>query len=319
MYLFLVFSCRQVAANVMHTTPGPTRYASRNVDGPLSAFQLFMRKNILLEVIRWTNKEGRITYGEEWIDVTEKEFNCYLGLLILSGVYKSRNESIIQLWNVQDGRALFSKSMARNRFQQISRAVRFDDASRRREHRTDDKLAPVRRIFDMWEETLQDSFVPADNVTVDEQLLTYRGRVPFKQYIPSKPGKYGIKFWMLCDSKTSYVCRLQVYTGKQSGQEREHNQGKRVVLQLTEGLKGSGRNVTADNFFCSLSLAQKLSERKLTLLGTVRKNRKELPPELVNTKGREACSSLFGHRDDGTNSILLPQEGKSSRFIEQYA
>ena len=80
---------RQVAANVMHTTPGPTRYASRNVDGPLSAFQLFMRKNILLEIIRWTNKEGRITYGEEWIDVTEKEFNCYLGLLILSGVYKS--------------------------------------------------------------------------------------------------------------------------------------------------------------------------------------------------------------------------------------
>ena len=115
---------------------------------------------------------------------------------------------------------------------------------------------------------------------------------------------------MLCDSKTSYVCRLQVYTGKQSGQEREHNQGKRVVLQLTEGLQGSGRNVTADNFFCSLSLAQKLSERKLTLLGTIRKNRKELPPELVNTKGREACSSLFGHRDDGTIVSYCPKKGK---------
>ena len=37
-------SGRQVAGNIMHTTPGPTRYASRNVDGPLSAFQLFMRK-----------------------------------------------------------------------------------------------------------------------------------------------------------------------------------------------------------------------------------------------------------------------------------
>ena len=171
--------------------------------------------------------------------------------------------------------------MARNRFQQISRAMRFDDAARRHEHHTDDKLGPVRRIFDMWEETLQDSFIPEDNVTVDEQLLTYRGRVSFKQYIPRKLGKYGIKFWMLSDSMTSYVCRLQVYTGKQSGQEREHNQSERVVLQLIEGLKGSGSNVTADNFFCSLSLAQKLSERNMTLLGTIRKNRKELSTRKV--------------------------------------
>ena len=163
--------------------------------------------------MKWTNKEGSSTYGDQWIEMNEKELECFLGLLIWSGVYKSRNESIMQLWSLDDGRAIFNKTMARNRFQQISRAMRFDDAARRREHHSDDKLAPVRKIFNVWEETLQDSFFPEENVTVDEQLLTYRGRVPFKQYIPSKPGKYGIKFWMLCDSKTSYVCRLQVYTG----------------------------------------------------------------------------------------------------------
>jgi hypothetical protein len=100
----------------------------------------------------------------------------------------------------------------------------------------------------MWQTTLQDAFVPYENVTVDEQLLTYHGRAPFKQYIPKKPGKYGIKLWMLCDSKTSYDYNLQVYTGRTVGQEREQNQGERVVLELTRGMEGSGRNITTENF-----------------------------------------------------------------------
>jgi len=206
-------SGRLGAQNVLQNAPGPTLYAIRNVDSPLSAFQLFMRSSVLQEIVKWTNKEGSLVYGENWKDVTDKELLCFLGLSILSGVYKSRNESIQQLWSLEDGRPIFNRGMARNRFQQISRAMRFDDAIRRKEHRDNDKLAPIRRVFESWESTLQDSFVPDENVTVDEQLLTYRGRVPFKQYIPSKPGKYGIKLWMLCDSKTSYVCRLQVYTG----------------------------------------------------------------------------------------------------------
>lgn len=64
-------------------------------------------------------------------------------------------------------------------------------------------------------------YYPAKNVTVDEQLVAFRGRCPFKQYIPSKPAKYGIKIWTLCDSKTSYVWKLQIYIGKDPGQKAE--------------------------------------------------------------------------------------------------
>ena len=162
----------------------------------------------------------------------------------------------------------------------------------------------------MWEGTLADAFVPFENVTVDEQLLTYRGRCPFKQYIPSKPGKYGIKIWMMSDSKTSYVIRSQVYTGRRPQEARETNQGERVVLELCKGLKGSGRNVTCDNFFTSLNLIQKLKKDTITLLGTVRKNRVELPPELVNVKGRQALSSLFAFHKDATIVSYCPKKGK---------
>ena len=42
-------------------------------------------------------------------------------------------------------------------------------------------------------DTFLDAFVPDPNLTVDEQLLPFRARCPYCQYLPSKHGKYGIK------------------------------------------------------------------------------------------------------------------------------
>ena len=87
--------------------------------------------------------------------------------------------------------------MSRQRFQDVLRVVRFDDAEYRRQHRSDDKLEPILECFDLWVNTLRDGNVPGSMLTVDEELVTFRGRCPFKQYIPSKPGRYGIKFWTI--------------------------------------------------------------------------------------------------------------------------
>ena len=57
----------------------------------------------------------------------------------------------------------------------------------------------------------------------------------------SKPAKYGIKLWALCDSSTSFALNMQVYTGKRAGEPPEKNQGERVVRDLIEVIKGSGR------------------------------------------------------------------------------
>jgi len=47
---------------------------------------------------------------------------------------------------------------------------------------------------------------------------------------------------------TSYVYNMQVYIEREEGQNREVNQGQRVVLDLVSGLEKSGRNVACDNF-----------------------------------------------------------------------
>jgi len=198
--------------------------------------------------------------------------------------------------------------MARSRFTARSRAIRFDDAAARRRTSSTDKVAPIRDVFELFVKSFQDCYIPNDNLTVDEQLVTFRGRCPFRQFIPSKPGKYGIKIWALCDSVTSYVYNMHVYTGREEGQNREVNQGQRVVLDLISGLEKSARNVTCD-IFTSISLARELAKRQMTLLGTIRKNKGELPTKLTETRGRQENTSIFTFQDSAALVSYCPKKG----------
>lgn len=103
-------------------------------------------------------------------------------------------------------------------FQNITRVLRFDDRTTRAGHRQTDKFAPIRDLFYKWVENLAYIYVPLENVTVDEQSLSFRGRCPFRQYMPSKPAKYGIKSSILADSKTFFVYKMQPYLGKLPGE-----------------------------------------------------------------------------------------------------
>lgn len=289
---------------------GPTRWAERNCNSIEDSFLLFFRSPLMDKLCKWTNKEGNLVYGNAWKKLEVSELKKYLGVLILMGVCKSKNENISQMYNKIHGRPLFGKIMSRDRFKEITRVMRFDDAEARRKHRSPDKLEPIRDLFDTWNTYLRDAYVPGWSVTVDEQLVTFRGRCPFRQYIPSKPGKYGIKFWVCCDALTSYVWKMEIYKGKETGEERERNQGERVVKTLVKEIENSGRNITCDNFFTSLSLSRQLLMKNLTLVGTIRKNKGELPNEFIATKGRATESTMFGFQDDTMIVSYCPKKGR---------
>jgi hypothetical protein len=59
--------------------------------------------------------------------------------------------------------------------------------------------------------------MPGGSFTVDEQLIPSRGCCIFRQYIPSKPGKYGLKLFWCCDSDTAYLLNAEIYLGRQPG------------------------------------------------------------------------------------------------------
>jgi hypothetical protein len=138
--------------------------------------------------------------------------------------------------------------MTLNRFKSIMRYLRFDNKSTRAERVKSDKLAPIRDIWEMFIAQLRKHYIPGPDLTVDEQLIPFRGRCPFRQYMPAKPAKYGIKVWWNCDASTSFPLNGQVYLGKQLGGQRETDQGKRVVHDMVKPWYRTGRNIVIDNF-----------------------------------------------------------------------
>jgi len=90
-------------------------------------------------------------------------------------------------------------------------------------------------------------------------------------YLPSKPDKYGLKIISICDARTFYFLSGIPYVGReQKKMKTDLSILTQYVLRLTESIAGTNRNVTCDNWFASFELAEELSKKKLTLVGTVR-------------------------------------------------
>ena len=98
------------------------------------------------------------------------------------------------------------------------------------------------------------AYKPHKEVTVDEAMIAFRGRLSFRQYLPAKPTKYGIKVWVRADSNNGFVNEFQIYIGKPAGAQCEVGLGKRVVLDLTEKIRDKRHHVFIDNYLIALSL-----------------------------------------------------------------
>jgi hypothetical protein len=172
-------------------------------------------------------------------------------------------------------------------------------------------MAAIRECFEMFVNSCKFSYVPNIELTVDEQLYPWRGRAKhLKVYIPSKPAKYGLKFWVAADALNSYCINLQLYTGK-VGNAPEKRQGAWVVFDLCHHLFGTGRNITTDNLFTDLQLAKDLLKENTTLVGTVRKSRKEVPIELMASRNREVLSTKFVFAKNVTLCSYVPKKNKA--------
>lgn len=172
-------------------------------------------------------------------------------------------------------------------------------------------MAAMRSIFQQFVQCCQNAFTPSEFLTIDEMLLSFRGRCLFRVYIPNKPAKYGIKFLALVDAKTFYVLNLEVYAGKQpSGLYKVSNSAFDVVEQLIQMVSRSHRNITFDNWFTSYELMlHLLNQHQLTSTGTLRKNKRQIP-ECFTKTNRKPGSSLFGFQKDITIVSYAPKKNK---------
>lgn len=153
--------------------------------------------------------------------------------------------------------------MSTTRFQQLCSYIRFDEQGTRttRIGQSNDKLEAIRLVVDLFTKACVGNYKPGLQPTVDERVATFRGKCPFRVYMKSKPGRYGIKIRVCADASTAYICNLQVYVGMLNKQ-REENKGFRVVIDLVKPYFHTGRSVTTNNFFTSIPLATVLLAKK---------------------------------------------------------
>ncbi|UYV76316.1 hypothetical protein LAZ67_14000003 [Cordylochernes scorpioides] len=88
-----------------------------------------------------------------------------------------------------------------------------------------------------------------------------------------------------------------------------------IVLDISRPLWKSNRNITADNWFTSIELVDKLKEHGLTYLGTMRKNKPQIPPQFQPHPKRESGTSIFGFSGTKTLVSYVPKKRKSVILI----
>lgn len=71
------------------------------------------------------------------------------------------------------------------------------------------------------------------------------------------------------------------------------NSANEIVKWLVSPISKTSRNIMADSWFSSISLAEKLlKNNNLTFLDTVKKNKREILKEFLTTKNRQICYSF---------------------------
>ncbi|CAB3262494.1 unnamed protein product [Arctia plantaginis] len=96
------------------------------------------------------------------------------------------------------------------------------------------------------------------------------------------------------DSGTNYMINAMPYTGKTTN-TNGLPQGEYYLKELSRPIHGTNRNITCDNWFTSIPVSESLLAEpyKLTIVGTVRSNKREIPEELKNTRSRPVGTSIF--------------------------
>jgi len=83
------------------------------------------------------------------------------------------------------------------------------------------------------------------------------------------------------------------------------------VKRLVSPIENSNKNVTTDNWYTNIPLLHYLLEKKTTLLGTMKKNKREIPPEFLPTKARQPGESMFGFQKGKVLVSFVPKRNKA--------
>lgn len=252
-----------------------------DISSPLSIL-LFFIGSFLADIVNQSNLFARQNHVD--LNLTNDELLAFFGILVVMGFHPLPGMRLYWSNDPYFHVEVVSSVMSLKRFLKILRFLHLNDNSKMigRGQPGFDKLFKIRPLIDHLKCKFQEAFFPSRFLSVDESMIGFKGRSSLKQYLPMKPIKRGFKVWAICCSVTGYMLCLDVYEGKSNmNREGDDTLGSSVVLQLSKAFEMLGYCIFFDRFFSTIPLIEKLLSKKLFGCGTIQKNRKYLPHDLL--------------------------------------
>ena len=267
---------------------------------PIDFVEIYFTETLLQLIVTETNrypkqyveansKKADSSYIVRWAPVACSEMKVFLGLLLLTGIIQKG--SLNTYWSTEEliQTPMFSIVMTSDRFLLILRFLYFNnsnDPNYNLRDKNKDHLHKIRPFLDMSCEWFRQVYLPGKQLSDDESLIFFKGRLHFKQYIKTKRSRFGIKLYELTTSN-GITIGLLVYPGKGmfSGEDLNSDMPTTECIPsvLMEAFLGKGHILCTDNYYTSPSLASFFLDNQTYLCGTIRPNRRHYPKELVNT------------------------------------
>lgn len=254
---------------------------------PEDYFNLLIDDVLLESIVRETNdyaeqfflsqdhtEKSRIS---SWKYLTVEEFKIFLGLLMHMGNIKM--PKIQDYWRKDKlFKTCFGSYMARDKFLLILRCLHFVKTN----SNDKDRLQKIRHIIDYFNNKMLNIYNAGKELSLDEAMVLWRGRLSFRQYIKGKRHKYGIKLYILTEPN-GFMLKFAVYAGSLDMLAGEGHAAK-VVMHLMREKMERGHSLFMDNFYNSVDLAIDLLEKKTYTTGTLRADRKRNPKTVTQAK-----------------------------------
>ncbi|KAL8576606.1 hypothetical protein ACOMHN_025081 [Nucella lapillus] len=260
---------------------------------PLDYFFLFMPEHFFQTAATETNNYAQQKIADKglatdplWTDTTPDEIRAYLAILIMMGIKRLPRIHLYWSTDRRFSDSWISGTMPKTRFLKLNQYFHLRDTINTpgRDSPQYDPLFKIRPFLDMLQPLFKANYNPGRDLSIDESMIGYKGRLFFKQYMPAKPTKWGIKVWQMCEAETGYCVTFDVYTGRHSRQDTTVSLGEEVVNKLASNYFNQNRHLYFDRFFTSVPLLKHLRSKGTYACATVMSNRKGLPAEVKGAK-----------------------------------
>ena len=203
--------------------------------------------------------------------------------------------------------------MGKSRFQKLNQYFHTKDnqKAKAKEDPDYDPLFKVRRLLKLVTKQSRALYNPGQDISVDEAMIKFNGRLSFKQYVKDRPNPWGIKVWCACDPRTGYLLKFDVYLGR-IRDPMPHRVGHHVVTKVASRFLEKGHHMNYNNYFSSVKLTKDLKAQKTYSCVTIHANRQGWPADLGKLAEKNMKKGEVKYRQDGN---LLATVWKDKRVV----